>query len=498
MAGRFGSRSSSSPVLMLVVAFLAIVLLLAILYPKKQWDEQARNEMVCRQRMENCYFAARFYHKVTRGYTSDLSEILATAERESLTVHPPGVKIDRLTREDSGIDSFQVDYFDPYQLFSHYQRAIDFDSPAGPDSVVMTIVPLPRYGFAPVTRYSFAADVPITVMNDDRGDQGIFTMVGAQGGLRGTHMLGDPVTVTAAEYIYSIDPEDVGTCPTTGTPFRLWVNVKLAIQAEMMAVLEKEPPEEPLSGSRLLTGIVVYRMLKEADAKARRGLLEHRTPETVEDSLIQAGNQAFLDSTARELRSTGCDILAEAIYDSILELHPLEDEAQRTRWEAIRDSSYEFMNRLREDSCFRVQRDRIVNARKDLLLADNIHGWLEKLHSDRKVSIMETGVINTVADSIDFYSSEPVIKERLFKLREDSVTVTHMSRPEVAELLEQFSFVEKYHVSKVDSVGVTISCPIEGVYHKPSPSFLGRIFTVSGSGNHGYVENGDLSWSERR
>ncbi len=497
MAKKVISRSPGSLVAEIVIAILIIVLFLAILVPKKQWREQAREETLCRQRMENIYFASRFFNKMTHRYSTDLSELLSFAESESIEVHPPGFKLDRLTREDSGIDSFQIDYYDPYQLFSHYERAIRIDS-TRVDSVVLTIKPKAEYPFAPVTQYIFTSDVPISAVNDDRGDQGVFTMIGAQGRLQGRQILGEKTKVPAARYIFNIERDDMDKCPTTNTNYNIHINVKLTIEAEMRAVLEKEAPEKPLTSSHRLSSIVVFRMLKEADAKSQRILLADKTLETVEDSLIQESNRAFLDSCADILRSEGLEQLASAIYDSTLENFVLDDGTQEARWEEIRDASYQHMNALKDDSTFQTVRDGIVDSRKKLLVTANLQNQIEKIHAEGKINVLEAGFINTTSDSAEFYSDTELIRNRLFKPHDDPVTSAKLTEPDISGLLGQFSYEETYRITKIDSTGVTIACPIEGEYNKPHPPLLYRIFKVRGARNHGHVEKGDLSWSEKR
>ncbi len=99
MPEKVDSRSPGSFVLKIIIGVLIIILLLAILTPKKQWKNQAAEETVCRERMENIYFASKFYHRLTHKFTSNLDTILAFAAQESIDVHPPGFKLDRLTRE---------------------------------------------------------------------------------------------------------------------------------------------------------------------------------------------------------------------------------------------------------------------------------------------------------------------------------------------------------------------------------------------------------------
>ncbi len=493
------SRSPGSIILELAIALLAVLLLLAILYPKKLWDKQDLNQQISRSRMENIHFAAKFYNKVTKGYTDDLNEIIGFAESESLTVYPAGFKMDRLTREDSGIDSFVVEYYDPYQLFRHFRDTLGVEyMSADSDSVMLTIEPLPQYPFVPVTRYSFAADQPIHIKTEFRGDQGVMTFVGAQGRLRGQQILGEATTVRAAEYIYSVGNDDISKCPTTGEPYELAVNVKIKIRAEVKAQLEKNEIEQPLSSSQLLSSLAVYRMLKQADAKANRIQLSQKTMETIEDSILTLRNNDYLNTIAEQLISNGNTALAEAIFDSLL-IHPdITDDIDVKSWEAIRDSSYTFMNNLKESDSFISLRDSIVNSRKEMLTADNFITELALLQKEGKLTLMENGTITTTSDSIAFYSESELIRDRLFKVKNDKVTQHYLSQDNVKSVLDKFSYVELYNVPEVDSVGITITSPVKGRYISSERSFLDKLFSVKGETNHGQVVNGDLSWSERR
>ncbi|NQU05602.1 MAG: hypothetical protein HQ568_05875 [Calditrichaeota bacterium] len=500
MAKKSVSRSPGSLILEILVAILIVVLILTILTPKRKWEDQVDEESFCRQKMENTYFAARFYHKNTGNYSSNLTEILHFAETESITVNPPGFKMDRLTRSDSGIDSFQIEYFDPYGMFNHYQREINFFFPneSKRDSLILEILPKPEYPFAPVTRYYFTSDVPINVRTSDRGVKGCFTLVGAQGKLNGVQVLGETVSVPAAEYIYNIDKSDVDKCPTTNTQFKTELNIKLRIFAEMKAVISNDTSMKLLSDSYLLSSIVVFRMLKKADAHAKRELLINKVFEKIEDSLITIRNNAFLDSIAAELRSGGASDLAIAIYDSALDEHPLGDQEQAKHWDKIRDSSYELMNKLKTDSTIVEMINNIVNERNAILLTEKFAAELERIEAEGQIKVTERSFINTILDSIEFYSNPDLIASTLFKAHNDSITKAKVNCSRVADLLAKFHYTESYIVEKTDTTGLTIECPIEGVYRKPDLPLLNRIFSVEGAKNHGMVKNGDLSWSDKR
>ncbi|MBM3327510.1 MAG: hypothetical protein FJY65_11160 [Calditrichaeota bacterium] len=504
MAEKAGPRPPRSLMVEILIVVLIGVLLTSILYPKKLWKQQSEEEILCRQRMENILYAAQFYHQKLGRHTGDIATILELVERESLTVQPAGFKIDRLTREDSGVDSFQLEYFDPFQHYSHYERAVEIIYPAGqkavsgPDSVVLTVVPKVQYAFLPVTYYVFASDEPITAVIDNRGDQGMFALVGAPGRLHGSQILGQPTQVRAAEYLFNIDTKDIDRCPISNTQFKTEVNVKLIVEALVQMTLEKSPPPQTVSGSRLFASNVVYRLLKEADAAAKRVLLEEKKLEMIEDSLLHIVYNDYIDSSAAALRQEGLSQLAQAIYDSTLEERPLPDREQKRRWEKIRDGVYDRMNLLKTDSTFGFQRDELVNQYKRIIVDREFRAGIERIRAQGRYTIVEGGTINTTADSIAFYSQPELIKTRLIHERTDSVTIAHLNSSEMTGLLNTFSYTESYKVVKADTIGINIICPIEGEYIKPNRSLLEWVFSIGGAGNHGSIRNGDLSWSEKR
>lgn len=497
MANSTKIKSSKSIVIEILIGVLLVILFLSILFPKSQWDKQEENKLLAWERMENIFYATQFYKRSSGHYTDDMKTILAYAERESITVHPPGFKMDRLTLIESGKDSFQVEYFDPYQHFSHYEDELGYKYPDSNDSLVLTIKPKAEYPFAPVTYYTFASDAPISVMTDNRGTQGVYTMVGSQRKLRGLQILGEKVRVPAADYIYSIDHEDMEFCPSSGEPFNLRVNVKLDIIAQVNATFEPDTGRIKLSDSPLISSMAVYRMLRESDGKAQRKLMSDLVIESIEDSLINGLNDSFLDSVAQSLRGTNTQDLADAIYDSIADSYSLSDE-QLVNWEEIRDASYALQNSLKEDINLQNERDEIVNSIKSVLTKQYLREHLDKLRSTERLDFSEVGVINTTSDSIDFYSNSNLIKAKLFKERKDSVTLAYLAREDVQELFDKFQVKESYKVSKVDSTGMTIASPIEGRYKDPKPSILKLIFGVKGDENHGSIERGDRSWSENK
>jgi len=498
MTKKTGTRSMGWLALEIVIGILVVLLLLSIHIPKKQWEDHISKEELCRQRIENLYFASHFYSQKNKSFNQDIAALLSYAESGSLKVYPPGFKLDRLTRTDSGIDSFTVDYFDPYPMFSHFTEVPSIRYPAGKDSLVLEISPLPDYSFLPTTQYTFAAQNPISVFTDDRGDQGKFLLVGSHGLINRQQLLAEIIVIPANKYIYNITSENVEFCPSTHTAYKTWVNVKIAIMGEMTGTISDSIPETPLSSSSLLSSMLVYRWLKQSDGMANATLVQEKTFEVVEDSMIIAWNKDFLDKIGNELRSKGKDDLAIAIHDSLLDENEQLSDDFVSSWESIRDNSYTYMNSLKEIPKFMTIRDNIVNDIKSEIANLNLSEFLETARNDGKLSITETGVINTSNDSIQFYSDSDLIKNQLFVTHNDSVTKSYLNRTDISELLSQFNFTETYDVSRVDSTGITILCPIDGEFISSERSMLEIVFSVEGETIHGRVDDGDLSWSDKR
>lgn len=501
MESTYQKRSPGSLILEVLIVLFTGILILSIYYPKRLWDQQLREEELCRSHLENINYAAILYHRTTGRHTIDLDELMAFTEQESISVYPPTFKVDRLTREDAGIDSYQVEYSDPYVFFSHYHRRMKIERPseegASENSLVVYPEPLPQYPFAPISRIVFSSSLPITAMVDDRGVQGCFVLVGAQGRVEYRIIPGDTVRVRSKEYIFNIEPHNLTLCPSSHQRYRTQLNVKLVQEAIIEMEEESRLPSSSVADNPLLISNAVYRLLRDADASAKAIITREKVFEAIEDSLLEIAYQGFLDSTAQVLKGQGRTALARAIYDSTLEEKALTLE-DKGDWEKIRDAVYERLQILRSDSSFAQTRDNLANRRKALIMEQEFARRLTELKQIKKTSIVESGNVVTVADSVEFYSQPSLIRDRLLKVKSDSVTVAHLNRPEVQELFKRFRYNETYRVLKVDTIGITIACPIEGEYFKPNRTLLDRIYSVGGTKNHGYVENGDLSWSETR
>jgi len=71
-------------------------------------------------------------------------------------------------------------------------------------------------------------------------------------------------------------------------------------------------------------------------------------------------------------------------------------------------------------------------------------------------------------------------------------------REDIQNILKRMEASERYYISKVDTVGLTISCPIDSLYKEPDRNLLQKIFGVGPVENHGNIENGDYSWEDKK
>ncbi|MBU1651817.1 hypothetical protein KKA00_06330 [bacterium] len=106
--------------------------------------------------------------------------------------------------------------------------------------------------------------------------------------------------------------------------------------------------------------------------------------------------------------------------------------------------------------------------------------------------------INVPADSMVNWDNPTRIRRAVFKAHVDSLSNVLKSIPEFLELMPKVTYSEIYKVAKIDTVGVTIQCPIDSSYVQPDKTFMDMIFGVGAPDNHGTVDNGDLSWSEKK
>jgi len=145
-----------------------------------------------------------------------------------------------------------------------------------------------------------------------------------------------------------------------------------------------------------------------------------------------------------------------------------------------------------------VKEDTTLIEKKDSILVAHFLDKLAAVKPKQTYEVNGDYTINVPADSMVNWQDSLRIRDAVFVAHVDSLSEVLKSLDEFLALAPMVSYEESYTVSKVDTVGVTIRCPIDPGFRDPDQSLIHKIFGVGAPANHGYVENGDLSWSEKK
>ncbi len=145
-----------------------------------------------------------------------------------------------------------------------------------------------------------------------------------------------------------------------------------------------------------------------------------------------------------------------------------------------------------------VKDDSSLIEKKDSLLVEKFLLRIGKIKNQEIFQVNGDHTINVLADSMVNWADSLRIKRAVLVSHVDSLSQVLMNIDVFKELAPRVSYQEHYHIAKVDTIGVTIQCPIDSLYKEEDKSLFLNIFGVSAPKNHGSVENGDLSWSEKK
>ncbi len=145
-----------------------------------------------------------------------------------------------------------------------------------------------------------------------------------------------------------------------------------------------------------------------------------------------------------------------------------------------------------------VKEDTALIEKKDSILVAHFLEKLAEIKPKQTYEVNGDYTINVPADSMVNWHDSLRIRDAVFVAHVDSLSEVLKSLDEFLALAPMVSYEESYRVAKVDTVGVTIRCPIDSTFQDPDHSLIHKIFGVGAPDNHGYVENGDLSWSEKK
>jgi hypothetical protein len=154
---------------------------------------------------------------------------------------------------------------------------------------------------------------------------------------------------------------------------------------------------------------------------------------------------------------------------------------------------------INQDTALTNMKDSLRFAQiKDSLFYDFFEGKIEELRPGDKLRLESDNFVNTSSDSIAAWDDILRIKAKLFSLPPDPLLNKLAQREMVQDVLSRITFEEDYAVTKIDTVGITIKCPIVEEDRSGPRGFINTIFGVMIEDNHGNIKNGDLSWSEKR
>lgn len=145
-----------------------------------------------------------------------------------------------------------------------------------------------------------------------------------------------------------------------------------------------------------------------------------------------------------------------------------------------------------------IGEDSSLIERKDSLLVTHFINRVSEVKEKDEFEVTGDRTITVPADSMLGWNNPLRIRESVFVTHVDSLSRVLKSLEEFSALLPRVSYADSYYVARVDTTGVTIRCPIDSVFYEPHRSIIKRIFGIGPTKNHGYVENGDLSWSETK
>ncbi len=441
-------KAKGSIVFKLIILILIAVVLAAIIVPQKEWARQAAEQELCRKHLENVYFTSLQYLKKHKSYITDLDSLINFIEQDSMMVPPGLFEVERLTVWGSPRDSFLVGFPDDY----HFKR-INWEYSA-PETLYLKLVPKERYSQIPESKMVFTSSDSIFVERREKAVGDEWIRVWGKSLMDYQRVEVDSVKIPIKNYAISEDPEDFRVCPTCKEPYELELNVNLKIK-----------------------GIIEYTILRKEGGNVR------------DDEFL---SNLFI----KKLRSDAAmEALSKFKADTTIFVKK-QEEATRIILGEIPDDTVRIS--LEDSTAIVELRDSLITAMKDSMVVKNFIAAFAKLRPGAKVTLEEEATKMVVVDSIQTWEDSNRIKNTLFneKLNEEELQLSSMV--DLDAMLGRLQAEEKYFIARIDSVGLTISCPIDSVYYDPDRSFLMKIFGVGPASNHGRIKNNDYSWSEKK
>lgn len=447
-----------SILLKLLIIILAAVVIAAIVVPQKTWKQQTQDEIKCRQNMENIFYTSLQYLMKTTRFESSLDTLIEFTERDSMVAYPGTFLLERLTVWESPRDSFLVEFNDRfrYDRIDWEYIAPDPDNPGNtsPDSVYLYLVPKERFEKAPKSRYLFHSDDSIFVERREKGEDDISVLVYGKSQIPNQWVPDDTVIVLVKDFAVSEDPDVFAKCPSCGKPYHLSANVRLKLKGDIkFTVLRRE--EGNVADNEFLRLQFLNRVRS--------------------DAMVAAVNAINAD--------TSIFIAAEDTAEALLFGQTLADTVEITVEDSAKVAAV----------C-----DSIITALRDSMTTENLHNILKMMKTKATLTLEEETLKVLDADSTESWNDLERIKNLLFQTQSGEKVAQLEAEETVQTLLKRLKAEEHYYIANVDTVGLTIACPIDLVYESTDKGFLEKLFGVGPVENHGRIFNGDYSWSEKK
>jgi len=432
----------------LIIVVLIAVVIASVSIPKKEWNRQEEERNLCRLHMENVYFSSLQFLKEFKSYPNNLTSILEFMETDSMLA-PPGIfEIERLTIWESPRDSFLVGFTDMF----HYQR-IDWNF-MSPETVSMILIPKERFSIVPESRMVFSSDDSIFVERREKGEEDIYLNLWGKSRINFERLAADSTWIPTKSFAVSQDPEEYRSCPSSNEDYLISTNIR-----------------------PLFKGLIEYTILRNTGGNV--------------------SDNSFLSSLfVKKLRSDAAvEVLRIFNADTALFMNK-EMEAKELIYGGSVPDTMEYTS---EDSTLiATTRDSLINIIKDSLLTDYYNKTIKAMKPRAKILLDEEATRVIDSEDLALWDDSLKIRDLLFNPEMTPSEQELSQREDVQNIFKRMDTSERYYIAKIDTVGLTISCPIDSVYRKPHRSILEKIFGVGPTLNHGDIANGDYSWEDKK
>lgn len=432
----------------LVIAVLIALLIAAILYPQKEWNRQAADREICRLHMENVYYTNLQYLKNFKRFNGNLDSLINFIEVDSMMAPPGMFDIERLTIWGTERDSFLVDFPDKF----HYEK-MEWEL-LSRDSLLVKLTPKERFQRNPESKMLFVSQDSIYALYRDKGIEDRTAYIWGNARINYQRILADSIYLPTKYFALSEDPQVFRTCPTSGMPYKITTNVKLGLRGEINYNMKREG-EGNVKSSEFLSNVFVHQLRTDAATLA----LE----------LVKSDTSIF-----KNMEETAVKTVFGEIPPDTVRIAPVDS----ARIAEIRDS--------------------LLTIFRDSLIIVNFKKGFAALKPKSKILIDEETSKVVPVDSVSAWNDSLRIKNALFVQDLTEQEKRLKAGLEVMAMLTRLDAVEKYFIAKIDTVGLTITCPIDSIYYESGRSIIERIFGVGPAENHGRIVNGDYSWSEKK